>query len=286
MIESPLNKNINQKTTHWASPKAFAFSGYIKRYIFKGTSVKNLIKVLLLSVIVLLSGCASKRPINLSGEARIGIYSSVTDKTNNNIWDETTARSGQQKDIIVDVDWGLKGKVEASLVKAAKNKWLIDAPIVASIEADLGAGDAISYGFSSVYEKFIPALTEVKKSYDLDVIIIAKPAWRHYHGETPLYNKGIGVQSFEDGLSGHVAVEIFAVDLHTMKIIFPAIQDGITMQPFIRSFDLPENYADIDRISGTVSIKDAYKSKVFMEVDSIVNWFINEVPITFSTKKI
>ncbi|MCL1114946.1 hypothetical protein L2703_15255 [Shewanella basaltis] len=248
--------------------------------------MKNLIIVLFLGVFVLLSGCASKRPISLPSEARIGVYSSVTDKTNNNIWDETTARADQQKDIIIDVNWGLKGKVESSLVNEAGKKWSIDALVVTNIEASLGAGDAISYGFSSVYEKFIPALTEVKENYDLDVIIIAKPAWRHYHGETPLYNKGIGIQSFEDGLTGHVAVEIFAIDLHTMKIIFPAVQDGITMQPFIRNFDLPDSYADVDRASGKVLIKDAYKNKVFAEVDNIISWYINEVPISFSAKKI
>ena len=284
--KEPNNTHHLQPTAAGTSNANAFFRPCVLRYIFEGVSVKNLIIALFLGGSVLLSGCASKRPINLSSEARIGIYSSVTDKTNNNIWDESTARSGQQKDIIVDVDWGLKDKVEYSLVKAAKNKWSVDALVVKSIEASLGAGDAISYGFSSVYEKYIPALNEVKENYGLDVIIIAKPGWRYYHGETPLYNKGIGVQSFKHKLTGHVAVEIFAIDLHTMKIIFPAVQDGITMQPFIRTFDLPDGYADIDRDSGKVLIKDVYKDKVFAEVDVIANWFINEVPISFNAKKI
>jgi hypothetical protein len=257
---------------------------YKKRYIFKGVSVKGLICVFL--TMIFISGCVSKRPINLNDMARIGVYSSVTDTTNNNIWDENTARTDGQIDIFFDVDWGIKKKIESSLSNAAEKRWSKKLIIIDEVEASLSAADHISYGFSSVYEKYIPALTEVKNKYSLDVLLIAKPSWRYYHGETPLYNKGIGVQSFEDGLSGHVAIDIFAIDLNTMKIIFPAVQDGITMKPFLRTPYVSSNDAEVNRETGEVIIKPAYMGKVFSEIDSIVNWYMKEVPISFVTKKI
>jgi len=69
---------------------------------FKGVSVKGLICVFLTMIVI--SGCVSKRPINLNEMSRIGVYASVTDKTNNNIWDENTARADKQMDILVNVD--------------------------------------------------------------------------------------------------------------------------------------------------------------------------------------
>ena len=82
--------------------------------------MKGLICVFL--AIIFISGCVSKRPINLNDMARIGVYSSVTDTTNNNIWDENTARTDGQIDIFFDVDWDIKKKIESSLSNAAEKR--------------------------------------------------------------------------------------------------------------------------------------------------------------------
>jgi hypothetical protein len=181
---------------------------------------------------------------------------------------------------------GYKEKIESSLSNAARKRWSKKLVVIDKIGANLGAADHISYGFSDVYEKYVAALTEVKNKYSLDVIIIAKPSWRYYHGETPLYNKGIGRQSFENSLSGHVAIDIFAIDLNTMKIIFPAVQDGITLKPFLRSLHVSSNDAKVNRRTSEVIIKPAYMDKVFYEIDSIVNRHMKEVPISFVAKRI
>lgn len=238
--------------------------------------------VIIFSIALLSAGCVTKRPITLQDNAKIGVYASYQDITINNIWNKDTARRDKQKDILIEVEWGLKDKIENALLKKAQQKWPLKITKIKHINANLGPSDAISYGFSSVYEHFIPAFKEVKDKNGIEVLILAKPAWRYYHAETPLYNKGIGIQSFQDGLSGHVGVDIFAIDLHTMTIIFPASQDGITMEPFIKNFDLTKIHAEVNRQTEQVVIHPAYKEKVFLEIDKITNWFINEVPISLA----
>lgn len=235
---------------------------------------------LILSILISLGllGCSAvvRSPVPINVDTKVGVVSFVGDTTKNRTWGTTVFGNS---DLSKEVGWN----INEYLVKGIQSKLGeigMKSIEITSYEDIKGLeGDTLD-GLSRLRPEVISTMDQLKKKYNVDIIILAKE-YKRSEGNSELFTEGYGVTKYPDETFVHTNITLYSIETEYRNMFLPSGLDGVSFKPFARkSTDFRPDV--IDKDAESVLLDSETQSKVKNNIDKLLDWYFTDYPVVFA----